>query len=72
MQAHHDKLQSLKNIYTMQSRIVKLQRHEEKMLNKIENERKKADEWLLVRKNYEEQVRVLKMKQLEKERAVVE
>lgn len=45
----HEKLESLKNVYAVQSRILKLKVDEDRMLKKIENERRKAEELQRVR-----------------------
>lgn len=42
-------MMSLKNAYSMQSRILRLKMEEERMLKKIENERKKAQELQYIR-----------------------
>jgi hypothetical protein len=47
-------------MHILESRVVKLAREEEKMLRKMELERKRADDMHRVRKEFEDKVTVLK------------
>ena len=44
IKAKHEKIQSMKESYAMQSKILKLKMEEDHMLKKIENERRRAEE----------------------------
>lgn len=66
--AKHEKFQSLKNVYTVQSRILKLKVDEDRMLKKIENERKKAEQIQKVRESYDQMIREIREASNEREK----
>ena len=51
----------------MQSRVVKLQREDEKMMKKLENERKKAEDVQRIRQSYNEKMNKIREASFEKE-----
>lgn len=49
IKAKHEKHQSIKEVYAIQSKILRLKMEEDRMLRKIENERRRAEELQRVR-----------------------
>ena len=56
----------------MQSKILKLKMEEERMLRKIDNERRKAEELQKVRQSYDEKMMQLKIASFEREQKQLE
>ena len=67
LKAKQGKHQSMKEVYAMQSKILKLKMEEERMLRKIDNERRKAEELQKVRQSYDEKMMQLKIASFERE-----
>ncbi|CDW80387.1 UNKNOWN [Stylonychia lemnae] len=67
IKAKQEKMISLKNAYSMQSRILKLKMQEEQLLKKIDNERRKAEELQQVRMSYDQKMQQLKIASFERE-----
>ncbi len=65
--AKREKHQSLKEIHSIQSKILRLKMEEDHMLKKIENERRKAEELQKVRQSYDEKMMQIKIANYERE-----
>eukprot|EP00347_Sterkiella_histriomuscorum_P014745 403359703 len=72
IKAKQEKHQSIKNAYSMQSRILKLKVEEDRLLKKIDNERRKAEELQKIRQSYDLKMRDIKLAVYEREQKISE
>jgi len=67
MQAKHDSFQSLKSLVAIEQRVNFLQKRDEQMMQRLENEKKRADDMNQVREEHREKVRQLKQASIERQ-----
>ncbi|CDW78401.1 UNKNOWN [Stylonychia lemnae] len=68
LQAKQEKFNSVKQLYAMEQKVLKLKKREDQLQKKLENQMKRDEELAMVRQSYDEKLAALKRAQMEREK----